>query len=134
MAEVGTNPAPSVMASILQLADQLQRLSEVAETLTYRLVDLEERLLRSEQTLDQRLGDADAPAAAALHDDVDLRLLETEERLQRLEGLLQGGGAGDRRRGLVAVPGGPAMDQATFLDDGHFIEDGEQPFMDELTA
>ncbi|MFZ0408903.1 MAG: hypothetical protein WAM11_12450, partial [Cyanobium sp.] len=54
-----------------RLADQLQVLSEVAESLTYRLLDLEERLAGQEQ---QQQAEAIDPLVA---EEMELRLLDT---------------------------------------------------------
>jgi hypothetical protein len=69
-----------------RLADQLQVLSQVAETLTFRLLDLEERL--AGQELQLKGGSAGSDLIA---DGTELRLAETEERLTRLESLLESG-------------------------------------------
>ena len=69
-----------------RLADQLQVLSQVAETLTFRLLDLEERLAGQELQLQGGAAGADLIA-----DGTELRLAETEERLTRLESLLESG-------------------------------------------
>lgn len=69
-----------------RLADQLQVLSQVAETLTFRLLDLEERLAGQELQLQGGAAGADLIAEGT-----ELRLAETEERLTRLEALLESG-------------------------------------------
>jgi hypothetical protein len=73
-----------------RLADQLQVLSQVAETLTFRLLDLEERL--AGQELQLKGGSAGSDLIA---DGTELRLAETEERLTRLESLLESGLPGE---------------------------------------
>jgi len=73
-----------------RLADQLQVLSQVAETLTFRLLDLEERLAGQELQLQGGSAGSDLIA-----DGTKLRLAETEERLTRLESLLESGLAGE---------------------------------------
>lgn len=65
-----------------RLAGQLEQLSAVAETLTLRLLELEERLAGHEQRL------AAGAGAGREATDLDLQLVSTEERLGRLEGLL----------------------------------------------
>ncbi|MFY8148976.1 MAG: hypothetical protein ACOVNL_07130 [Prochlorococcaceae cyanobacterium] len=84
----------------LRLAEQLQALSLVTETLTYRLLDLEERLaaqeVHSRQTLEAEQG-AVLQAAEA----TELRLLETEDRLARLEAVLS--------EGTTAAPSEPPI-------------------------
>ena len=61
--------------------EQVQALSAVAETLTLRLLDLEERILVQEQAL----GEAQARDLGVL---AERRLADTEERLRGLEQML----------------------------------------------
>jgi hypothetical protein len=107
---VPDQPAPDAGQ---RLAQQLQTLSQVVETLTYRLLELEERLTVQDQRL-QEFSEAGRPElaiSAAAHG----RLEDTEERLQRIESLLTG--------------------TAEVHDiDGPFPEEPEQPFLDELEA
>jgi hypothetical protein len=115
--------APEVSATmgLMRLADQVQALSELTEALTYRLLELEEKVAALDLALqpltEQSLGHGDA--ASRLAADTELRLDETEERLARLEVLLSGIGA-------VAVPEDHPEPEQAFLDD-----DGEQPFLDD---
>lgn len=78
--------APDAFPALSQqrLAEQLQRLCEVSESLTYRLLEVEERLVACER----RLGCVEE-AAQPGNDQMLERLGDTEDRLQRLEGLLQ---------------------------------------------
>jgi uncharacterized coiled-coil protein SlyX len=129
----------------LRLADQLQVLSQVAESLTYRLLELEERLERQEQVIAERLDEV-AVREAAHGDAIDHRLDDSEERLAGIEAVLQGLDRPGGSRHLQAVHA-PALQQdlpATGLvhDGFHsqeeeadpFVDEGEQPFMDELIA
>lgn len=122
-----------------RLSLQLRDLSEISETLTLRLLELEERLAGLEGAFDAlcRGQQAEADGSDAI---VDL-LEQTESRISRLEGLLEGGGptmpaaspdsSHLQRRTLAAVP----EDHASGAHgDDLFPEEGEQPFMDELTA
>ena len=68
-----------------RLADQLQTLSEVAEAITFRLLELEERLAAQELRLEPLL-EGQAGSQGALSDETELRLDDTEDRLARLEG------------------------------------------------
>jgi hypothetical protein len=71
-----------------RLVDQLHTLSQVVETITYRLLELEERLIEQEsqlQALDQRAG-----TSSQLSNGAELRFDATEERLVQLESLLNG--------------------------------------------
>ncbi len=131
--------------SSLRLADQLQVLSQVAEALTYRLLELEERLGGHEDRIGARLeevADLEAAHGAAM----DERLGDTEERLARIETSLRGLERTGMSRHLQAVQP-PALQQeppaslpvAEAFDLGPeevdpFLDEGEQPFMDELIA
>lgn len=125
--------APSPASASQRLADQLHLLSSLAEAITYRMLDLEERLAALE-----------AAATAASEPDpagagVDLRLLETEARLEQLEQLLQPGPLAERTaRRLEAVPvafdaHGPADSDAD-PEEALFPEEAEQAFMDDIVA
>lgn len=132
--------------AISRLADQLHSLSRLAETLTVRVLELEERLSAQEEEIFSFLETsalADPAAMVAL----ERRLGETQDRLARLEALLRGGeepreGGLSRgfvaRRGLRAVPESlaPRLEEQHDPPDGHnpFPEEGEQPFMDERIA
>ena len=131
--------------SSLRLADQLQVLSQVTEALTYRLLELEERLGGHEDRIGARLeevADLEATHGAAM----DERLGDTEERLARIEAALRGLDRSGTSRHLQAVHP-PALQQeppaslpvAESFDLGPeevdpFLDEGEQPFMDELIA
>jgi hypothetical protein len=128
----------------LRLADQLQVLSQVAEALTYRLLELEERLEGQEGRIGERLQEA-AGLEAAHGMAMDQRLGDTEERLARIEAALRGLDRTGGARHLQAVQP-PALQQElpdSMKEDGFdlgpedtdpFLEEGEQPFMDELIA
>ncbi len=123
-----------------RLTLQLRALSELSETLTVRLLDMEERVVRCEDQLrsvEGRSRDA-ADGSAAV---VDL-LEQTEARIAHLEGLLEPGprmvpedrgrapfhGAEPSESGFWVAGSGEPMSQEPFPDEG------EQPFMDELIA
>ena len=130
-----------------RLADQLQTLSEVAETITFRLLELEERLAAHELRV-QSLLEGPGGASAEMAEDTELRLGDTEDRLARLEGLLSGLDSPGAPRHLHSVVTSAAPDpqphQDTFLDDSltedAFLDEEEQrfpedqPFLDELSA
>lgn len=130
-----------------RLVGQLQLLSEVTEQLTYRLLELEERVGEGERSLTQlhqehRDGDEVPPAMEGW-------LEETEERLGRVESLLRGaesrGFAGPRMLQAVTRPSlhGPEgfeegearqeRDPETEVEsqDHPYLEDEEQLFLDE---
>jgi hypothetical protein len=128
-----------------RLVDQLHALSRVAESLTVRLLELEERLVDQETRLLPLIEAGPAIDAAAL-EGMDLRLGETEERLAQLEDLLREGDGRDGRRlggqrldrSLRALPRPLSLEAAEEPDvdaeTDPFPEEGEQPFMDERIA
>jgi len=125
-----------------RLADQLQTLSEVAEAITFRLLELEERLAAQELRLEPLL-EGQADGQGLLADETELRLDDTEDRLARLEGLLNGigdKGVGRHLRPVVAPQQAYPQEslQDSFLDDSlaeqPFFDEEEQPFLDELSA
>ena len=140
-----SQPQPPAWSN--RLADQLQVLSEVAESLAYRLLDLEERLVAQEQRWHEQEAAAVDPLVA---EEMELRLLDTEERLARIEGLLapdERANEGHQRQPLrLASPHAQAlvgarqmsaprpMEEDLPLEEEPFLDEGEQPFMDELTA
>ena len=72
----------------LRLSKQLEMLSELAESLTYRLLELEERFAVQDHQLTSRQRAAEqshSQAAEAMEE----RMLETENRLGRLDDLLR---------------------------------------------
>lgn len=80
---------PTPQDGLRRLADQMQSLSQLAETLTYRLLELEERAVATELRLESLLNSQN-PNAGLATAETGLRLGETEERLTRLEALLSG--------------------------------------------
>jgi hypothetical protein len=137
-------PVEPTAASLHRLADQLQLLSELTESLTYRLLEVEERLELHEQQW-QDLSQVGADPAHA--EEMELRLMETEDRLARMESLLNGleQGGGERRATPLrsrdwGKPTGlePVSASAKVLEgdpqSDPFPEDGEQLFMDEQVA
>ena len=134
----------SVTDCTQRLAGQLRALSEVTETLTVRLLELEERLLAQESKLEPLMAE-----------DTEFRMADTEDRLSRLEGLLSGGAlpggspmGTDRFRAVRELRPGLAAEeiqQESFLEVGSqevgsqeegYLQDDhqEQPFLDELSA
>jgi chromosome segregation ATPase len=126
----------AITASELQqrLSEQLQALSQVGELLTLRLLELEERLDGLEELLLELDGrDRESAGGSAATDEL---LAATEGRIARLEDLLSGRGRVETlpRRQPVALEGkgSPAGEPDQALNP--VAEDGEQPFMDELSA
>jgi len=126
----------AISASELQqrLSEQLQALSQVGETLTLRLLELEERL----DGLEEQVLELDSRNQAPTADQAETGALlaATEERIGRLEELLTGRGRVQplalRRPMPVHQEGSPAGEPERGLDP--FPDDEEQPFMDELSA
>ncbi|MEB3200493.1 MAG: hypothetical protein VKK62_08210 [Synechococcaceae cyanobacterium] len=122
-----------------RLADQLQTLSILAESLTVRLLEVEERLQLQEELLQLQMeGDGDAQQQGEL----EQRLEDTDSRLLRIESLLEGLERPATGRHLQGLPR-PALQQGGIpsvagpeaaAPEALFPEDGEQPFMDELPA
>ncbi|MFQ6539951.1 MULTISPECIES: hypothetical protein [Aphanothece] len=113
-------PAPFGSDPAERLAFQLNTLTEVVETLTFRLLELEERMAAQDLRL-QPLLESGQASADPFHEETELRLEDTEDRLRRLESVLNGLEAGGAARHLQPL-------------DNPFPDEGEQPFMDELTA
>lgn len=132
---MSASASPSHGALQLRLSEQMQALSLVSETLTLRLLELEERLAALEGQL-EGLQQQSTPSSG---DSAEL-LTATEERIARLEDLLNEQSAPKR---ATVHPLQRPLQQATDAGDGFsepelelnpFPEDEEQPFMDELSA
>ena len=127
----------AISASELQqrLSEQLEALSQVGETLTLRLLEVEERLDGLEEQLIELIDSRDQ-GQSQVHNDSGAVLAATEERLARLEDLLSGRGRVEplplRRPVAVNNEGSPAEEPELELHP--FPEEEEQPFMDELSA
>jgi uncharacterized coiled-coil protein SlyX len=81
--------AVSAPAGIGRVAHQLQALSELSESLTYRLLELEERVAVLDRVV-QPLVAAASGGSNQLSEEAELRLDDTEARLSQLESLLSG--------------------------------------------
>ena len=112
-----------------RLSVHLQTLSELVESLTFRVLELEERLgaqdhqLVSLQMASDELTDGITRAMEEL-------MVETEDRLVRIEGLLQRSGKGSSpARSLRALPKPSDHD----LDDSYGMADAlpEEAFLEE---
>ena len=122
-----------------RISEQLQALSQVGESLTLRLLDLEERLKLIEEHLSDQVSRSEADTGLEHTGEI---LALTEERIARLEDLLTGqrlehaGGGGHSHLHLSSVPT-YAKSSSTAVEEPEqdpFPEDEEQPFMDELSA
>ena len=121
----------SNVEGLKRLALQLQSLSQLTETLTYRLLELDERLAASESTIAglQREGGP----SLLMADDTAVRLEDTEARLARLETILSDDQVSwGRRLELVAAS---APQEQSGLRIEALMEDSEsQLFCDEAAA
>ena len=136
-----TAAGPATEGSMpLRLSTQLEALSQVGETLTFRLLELEERLT----AIEAQLAELNTSTTAELHaSDAAEMLAGTEERIARLEDLLSAPQQQQRLnvvRPLGQVEPPTENSSAGFepeeepMDQDPFPEDEEQPFMDELIA
>lgn len=138
--------ASSAEGAAARLAEQLHSLAAVSETLTYRLLELEERLLAQEQRFGA-LEAAHREGGATSEGLISGRLEETEQRLERIETLLAGlerGGSGRRLQAIEPISGvrpgdrhergAQELEAVAEEPEDPFYEEGEQPFMDERTA
>jgi hypothetical protein len=132
-------PMPPAAPVQQRLSEQLRALSEVSEVLTIRLLELEERLARAEQQLEQQESGTQAgPDGAGSTGEV---LAQTEARIARLEEWLQGHPASAVRLGpsVLPFPRGESNGEEAVIHQGDFGVDpfppeDEQHFMDELSA
>jgi hypothetical protein len=139
---------------LIRLSQQLHALSRVAETLTVRLLEVEERLALQQERLQPLIEAADS-GDPDRREAMDQRLEDTEQRLAQLEELLHARPAlrplpGLRRPGhsrqeaFSSGDADPAVEgtctaapfgQGPFAEaTDPFPEEGEQPFMDERVA
>jgi hypothetical protein len=125
----------------LRLSAQLEALSQVGETLTFRLLELEERL----KGVEEQLAALDHSSGAEAHNsDTAEMLAVTEERISRLEELLSDPHQGQRLNLVHPIaamdhqhngsPMGAGPEEEPEMELDPFPEDEEQPFMDELIA
>jgi hypothetical protein len=124
----------------------LHTLAQLGETLTYRLIELEERLAEQQERLAPLLLDGQTPELrppGEAAEQLARRMGATEERLGRIEALLAGlEEAQGQASGLQTLPGlqarrhpqapttGRLGDDTELLED-RFDDEEEQPFMDE---
>ena len=137
-AEVSTSLSAQ---AVTRLVEQCRCLAEVAEQLTYRLVDLEERLAEQQQFI---MAIREECLAADHGHPWQERLDQTDLRLAQIETLLGGMGAPrslrghSSRSGLVPSPVPAGLAGLGLSQDcdasvaGHvFPEESEQSFMDD---
>lgn len=107
------------LPAVDRLAAQLSTLTEVVETITYRLLELEEALSVQQAGL-EALAEREQDNLSPLLEETGERLDDTEERLSRIESVLHPAEVAS----LVERSGvGPI--------DAPFPDEQEQPFMDE---
>jgi chromosome segregation ATPase len=112
-----------------RLSGQLETLSELAESLTYRVLELEDRVARQDGQLSS-LQEASDALSQGIGEGIEARMRDTDDRLARIEQLLQGEGTrGPYSRSLRAVPkartdphdlassSDETEEQVVFLDD-----------------
>jgi len=131
-----TAPPPSWSQ---RLVEQLRLISEVSETLTYRLLELEERLAAGERQL-ALLGEQ-ARDSAALPPAMETWLEQTDERLGRVEELLR---RSDGRGGIASAAAGRSLMavraplgrtcESEPAEPDPFPQEEEQAFLDEQIA
>jgi uncharacterized coiled-coil protein SlyX len=124
MADAGMADAVSAPAGIGRVAHQLQALSELSESLTYRLLELEERVAVLDRMVQPLLA-ASSGGLAQLSDEAELRLDDTEARLSQLESLLSGF---ERPSSPQSLDEDPAFDP---FSEGDPVADDDQLFLDE---
>ena len=120
----------SAPAAFGRLAHQLHTLSQLSESLTYRLLELEERVAALD-LLVQPLLTARSAESAQLSEDAELRLEDTESRLTRLESMLSDLDSAALDSVVAVQPLAahqPAQVFEAFSDD---VADDEQLFLDE---
>ena len=134
---MSASASPSAGALQLRLSEQMQALSLVSETLTLRLLELEERLSALEGQLE---GLQHLQSNTLSNDSADM-LTATEERIARLEDLLTEQSPPPRasvhplqRPKPEASAQNPGFNEPELELNPFPEEDEEQPFMDELSA
>lgn len=127
-----------------RLSGQLETLSELAEHLTYRLLEIEERLAGQDSqlaSLQMQLEEIPSGLGNALEE----KMLETEDRLARIEALLHGTGQPGRgrrpsfARSLQALPtmqndrDSPAegLPEEALLDEEELSLEDQPPWLEE---
>lgn len=121
---MSANSTPSLQQ---RLSEQLQALTQVGETLTLRLLDLEERL----GALEGQVAELAQARGDDQHNlDAGGILAVTEERIARLEDLLNE----QRQAPQSATVQELNVAELHVQELNAFPEEEEQPFMDELCA
>ena len=123
------NPEGRSQSDVLaSLSQSLEGLSAIGESLTLRLLELEERLGALENKTSEL---AEIRPTEGLNQDTAATLECTERRIARLEELLTNP---NRIQGTHAVALEAVESEEEFIEDNPFPDEVEQPFMDEFAA
>ena len=123
------NPEARSQSDVLaSLSQSLEALSAIGESLTFRLLELEERLGALENKTSEL---AEIQPTGGLNQDTAATLECTERRIARLEELLTNP---NRIQPTHAVALEAVESEEEFIEDNPFPDEVEQPFMDEFAA
>ena len=124
-----SNPeARSQSAVLASLSQSLEALSAIGESLTFRLLELEQRLGALEgKTIEL----AEIQPTEGLNQETAATLECTERRIARLEDLLTNP---NRIQATHAETRETVQSEEEFIEDNPFPDEVEQPFMDEFAA
>lgn len=115
-------PVVSELEWAVRLSGQLETLSELAESLTYRLLELEERLGAQDRQLSS-LATASEVLTTEVSEAIEERMQETEDRLARIEGLLHGAGSAPRALRALRALTGPSVQSVSSDEEVVFLDD-----------
>ena len=123
------NPEARSQSDVLaSLSQSLEALSAIGESLTFRLLELEERLGALENKTSEL---AEIQPTEGLNQDTAATRECTERRIARLEELLTNP---NRIQPTHAVALEAVESEEEFIEDNPFPDEVEQPFMDEFAA
>ena len=123
------NPESRSQANVLaSLSQGLEALSAIGESLTFRLLELEQRLAALEDKTKQ-LGKIEP--TEGLHQETASTLENTERRIARLEDLLTNPTQIQQAHSEALEE---VQHEEEFIEENPFPDEVEQPFMDEFAA
>ena len=123
------NPESRSQANVLaSLSQGLEALSAIGESLTFRLLELEQRLAALEDKTKQ-LGKIEP--TEGLHQGTASTLENTERRIARLEDLLTNPTQIQQAHSEALEE---VQNEEEFIEENPFPDEVEQPFMDEFAA
>ena len=123
------NPESRSQANVLaSLSQGLEALSAIGESLTFRLLELEQRLEALEDKTKQ-LGKIEP--TGGLHQETASTLENTERRIARLEDLLTNPTQIQQAHSEALEE---VQNEEEFIEENPFPDEVEQPFMDEFAA